>query len=318
MISTNDIVTDKLSVFEQMWWLDAVAPNQWDSIIIRDKLDKCIGRLPYMKTNLWGMPVFGMPAFTQHIGPWFDISDNMKMVTKLKRIKHISEQFIESLNGNNVDLYFHNSFSYLLPFIWVGYNIEPKYTYVIDSLRSIEMVYKGFDAKLRNTLKNAETKYFITSHVSVDQLINFVRNTFQKQSRSITTMGEAVIRRLYDASMQHNACKVIGAVDKETKKMVSVAFFVYDSKTCYYLIGGKDYSLNAAGSQELLIWEGIKFADSLSLEFDFEGSMIPGIESFFRGFGGTPKVYYRVWKGNVLFSIMQKLKPFVKRLVGYK
>ena len=53
----------------------------------------------------------------------------------------------------------------------------------------------------------------------------------------------------------------------------------------------------------------IRQARELGLEvFDFEGSMIPGIERYFRSFGGTLTPLYRVVKASL--PIEWALKPF--------
>jgi len=48
---------------------------------------------------------------------------------------------------------------------------------------------------------------------------------------------------------------------------------------------------------EVLIHEGILWADKTGLKcFDFEGSMIPAVESFYRQFGGKLQPYHLIWK----------------------
>ena len=66
------------------------------------------------------------------------------------------------------------------------------------------------------------------------------------------------------------------------------------------------------------MWHGIQFAATVSMEFDFEGSMIPGIESFFRGFGGNPRTYFRVYRGGIYFRFLNYLKPHIKKILNYK
>jgi len=68
----------------------------------------------------------------------------------------------------------------------------------------------------------------------------------------------------------------------------------------------------------LLIHESIKFASTVSRAFDFEGSMIEGIETFFRRFGCEPAVYYEISKKSFLGEVKDLLKPRIKRLIGYK
>lgn len=316
-VKTNEF-EENISVFEQPWWLDIVAPDKWDEIKIADKNGKCIGRLSYVNSTVYGLSCVGLPVLTQHVGPWIKVEPNMKPVATLKRIKQVSEAFIEELKlRNNVDIYFHYSFQYVLPFILAGYTVEPKISYVIENLANLDTVLQGMEAKVRNLIKNAEKRYYITDNVLADDLVRLVGGTFKKQGREIP-VEEQVLRKLYEESIGRDAGKIIGAVNKETDQVDSVAFFLYDRRSCYYLLGGKDYEKNTTGAQELILWEGIKFAATVSEVFDFEGSMIPSIESFFRGFGGTPKIYYRIWRGGTAFRFFNWLKPKVKNILGYK
>jgi hypothetical protein len=57
----------------------------------------------------------------------------------------------------------------------------------------------------------------------------------------------------------------------------------------------------------------IRHARDLGLEvYDFEGSMVPGIEQYFRSFGGTLTPLYRVVKASL--PIEMALKPFKRSL----
>ncbi len=306
------------SVFEQPWWLEAVAPGKWHEITARGKNGTILGRMIYADASRFGIHYVGMPPLTQQMGPWFSVSDDMKPVKKLQQVKAVLEEMIAELDGvKNVDLAFHSSFRYILPFVWRGYQVIPAVSYVIENLTDLQAVYGGMEAKKRNLIKNARKQYSIEKDISCQELFSLLEKSFLKQGRAFP-LNLQVLQRIYDAAMKHQAGRVLGARDNGTGALVAVVFFLYDEHTCYYLLGGKDYSQKATGSQELLLWEGIQFAAGVSREFDFEGSMIAGIESFFRGFGGRPRIYFHVRKGGILFTLLYWLKPYAKRLLGYK
>jgi hypothetical protein len=61
------------------------------------------------------------------------------------------------------------------------------------------------------------------------------------------------------------------------------------------------------------MWESVKHAKDLGLRyFDFEGSMVPQIETYFRGFGGRLTPYYRINRASLPIEII--LKFFKRRL----
>ena len=79
---------------------------------------------------------------------------------------------------------------------------------------------------------------------------------------------------------------------------IAACFVVHDERTAYYLLGGYRAENRHHGAGALAVWEAIRHAKEAGLEtFDFEGSVIPPIERFFRGFGGRLTPYYTVNKG---------------------
>jgi hypothetical protein len=62
--------TSPYPIFSQPWWLDAVAPNQWDKVVI-EKGGAVVARLPYVwhKKKISGL-MLDMPKLTRSLGSW--------------------------------------------------------------------------------------------------------------------------------------------------------------------------------------------------------------------------------------------------------
>ena len=94
--------------------------------------------------------------------------------------------------------------------------------------------------------------------------------------------------------------------------MHSVAYLIWDATTAYYLLAGDDPARRASGAGMLLAWEAIRYASAvLGLRcFDFEGSMLPGVERVRVRFGAVQTPYFFVWKyTSRAFELLEKLKP---------
>ena len=76
-------------------------------------------------------------------------------------------------------------------------------------------------------------------------------------------------------------------------------YLVYHGDTAYYLAGGADAGERSSGAQTLALWRAIEAMSPRVRRFDFEGSMLPGIEHVFRGFGATQVAYSAIRKSNV-------------------
>jgi hypothetical protein len=92
---------------------------------------------------------------------------------------------------------------------------------------------------------------------------------------------------------------------------VACSFVVHDRETAYYLLGGYHTELKHHGAGVMAMVSAIRHAKALRLRlFDFEGSMVPAIERYFRGFGGSLTPYFTVNKAFLPVEIGLK---FIKR-----
>lgn len=311
----NSSIEQVNSIFEQPWWLDAVAPGQWRSAEI-EKDGRIIARLPYIKTKRFGNKLIGIPDYTQALGYWIDDTGS-KNTNRYARHKALISELIEQLpSGYNVDLYLNHTCDYLFPFYWKGYRLQVLYTYRLEELQDLDLLWRGLADNIRREIRKAQKRVVVEDNHSIDDLIMMQNKTFARQGRRLKNTTD-LLKRLDAALLENNSRKLLCAVDAEGR-IHAASYFVYDSKCCYYLIGGGDPELRTSGASSLLMWEGIKFASTVSSAFDFEGSMIEPIERFFRAFGGVPTPYWRITKMNIFLRIADYLKPKIKGFIGWK
>jgi hypothetical protein len=312
----HDSISCVNSVFEQPWWLDAVAPGQWSCATVESG-GEVVARLPYVYQKRLGFNLLGMPEYTQTLGIW--IKDTGAKTTKrLERQKDLLFEIIEQLPKRyNVDIYLDHRCRYVLPFKWKGFALIPVFSYRLESLADEDVLWNGLRENAKTDIKKAQNRIKIVDSLPVDTLISIQAKTFARQGRRNYDSHSALLKRLDKTLSEHNARKLLCALD-ERGRVHAASYFVYDEQTCYYLIGGGDPELRNSGAASLLLWEGIKFASSVSKAFDFEGSMIEDIERFFRSFGGEPVPYYRVTRLNTALSFADYMKPKAKRMLNWK
>ncbi len=311
----KDSITCVNSIFEQPWWLDAVAPGQWDTVEIK-KDEQQVARLPYIKEKRMGFKLLGMPKYTQTLGYWIE-DTGAKNARKYARRKELISELIAALPQKySVDMDLDHTCDYLFPFKWNGFKLQMAYSYRIEDIHDIDQLWSGLADNIRREIKKAQKELTVESDHSIDDLILMQNKTFERQGRAKSDDSE-LLRRLDAALTEHNARRLLCAVDSQGR-IHAASYFVYDEKCCYYLIGGGDPELRTSGASSLLMWEGIKFASTVSGSFDFEGSMIEPIERFFRAFGGVPTPYWRVTRLNGILSFADYIKPKIKKLIGWK
>lgn len=321
IIRENKIMEGKTSeyvnsVFEQPWWLDAVAPGMWREIFVKED-DKIVARWPLIEVS-GGL---GMPKLTQTLGIW--ISDEiLRNDIYHNHRKRIISSLLNQLPVNvGINICLDTKMNYFLPMHWNHFNIIPHVSYRFNDLIDLEGIYDNFARIVKDNLKRTGKKINVKSIDDIELLLKLLIKTFSRQNMK-NPWPEELIRNIYNASKVHNACKLLYAYDSEGN-LHSGNLFVFDKKVCYYLISATDPKYRSSGATTLLIWEGIKYASTVSAAFDFEGSMVEGIENFIRQFGGKQIVYYQIQKdrsgliNRKFLQFKKQVKKIIKSLIRY-
>lgn len=299
-------------MFQSQWWLDTVAPGQWDEIRIEEG-GRLVARLAFVLDTSGPVLRCGMPPLSQTLGPWIEPGEG-KLSVRMEREIHLMERLIDQLPqeaGFNQN--FHWSITNWLPFYWAGFKQTTRYTYRIDGRQDLESVWSQVHSRTRNQIRNAEKELTVVEDLGAEAVMRLCAMTFERQGRTFPTDREIVVSAI-EAAIERGSGRSLFAVDADNR-VHATAFFLWDSETVYYLLGGADPELRNSNAQGLLIWECIRFAIEHGLAFDFEGSMHRPIEHSFRAFGAVQTPYFQVWKDvpprSANVGLLSRLKSIV-------
>lgn len=300
-----------IPLFSRDWWLDTVCgEDHWKVLLIEEK-GRIVASMPlYIPYRT----IISMPAYTQTMGPWFapDAPDS-KYATRLARRQALCKTFIEALKPYPHFLQnFHHRITDWLPFYWEGYTQTTRYTYLLKDIRRPDILWENMSPNIRRNIGKARDKHHITVRkgIPVEDFLRLHALTFHRQGMS--PKHTALLKTLVETCRQRGQGDVWGGYD-EQNRLHAVAFIVWQEQTAYYLAGGGDPELRASGAHSLVLWEGIRYVSPISEQFDFEGSMLPGVERFFREFGGEQIPYFTISKGKMSLLYRAWIK-FVKQL----
>ena len=234
------------------------------------------------------------PLLTPYLGVVFRKSE-AKRVKRISDEKNISQAIAEKMKEDFGSIMFNFAPfpADLQPFIWAEFSSGVRYTYLLE-LDDLDDVWKGMDESRRRNIRRAEKDGIrVESGGSFDQTFALVDKTFRRQEKDAFFRSAAY--RYNEALSQRGQCNSFLARNKDGKAIAAV-YIVWDEKRSYYILGGYDVEERHHGASAMAMWEAIKFTrNELALcQFDFEGSMIPQIEQFFRKFGGELTPYYSV------------------------
>jgi hypothetical protein len=308
----DGVIAEVASIFQQRWWLDAVAPGAWSAVEIRQE-GELKARLPYVIERRWGLTVLRQPQLTASLGPWIKLSEP-KYATRLTQQKELYSELIEQLPAHD---YFSQNFHYSvenwLPFYWKGFQQTTRYTYVIENLSNMDQVRSAFQENIRYDIRKATKKLRVHSEYGIDKFLDVNAATFARQGLTLPYSRDFVFR-LDDACSKRSTRKIFFAEDASGRVHAAV-YIVWDEQTAYYLMGGGDPELRTSGGGTLALWEAIKFSQQVSRRFDFEGSIIEPIERFFRAFGARQVPYFHVTRCSRRMRLLMAARDMIRALI---
>ena len=304
----NDLATKYGTFHNTIDWLKIFGDK---TVIygIYDKGNNLLGGFCIYKEKKFGLSVYRNPPFTHVMGPFLRIqAQNPVAIMNLwKKVLSSIVDFIEDLSGSIVSVTLNKNIVDTQPFIWRKFKVTPRYTYILDLSKSTDDLRKRMSAERRHAMNKAIKDGLVANMVeSYDTVKSLILKTFSRQKIALNEYYLDKI--LFEFANKDNSFAFVTYKDG---RPTAASFCIYDKDTAYYLIGGYDYESKHQGAGALAMWQSIEEAKKLGLKyFDFEGSMVPQIERYFRAFGGELKVYYRVHKAKLPLEILLK---FFKR-----
>lgn len=303
------------NIFNKSYWLKTVCEDF--KILVCEENNKILGgvALPNVKSRY-----YKNPKLTPQLGILIsNFDENVKYSTKISKEIEITNSIIEGLPKFKMFNYgFSYNFSNFIPFIWSGFQIGTRYTYVIEDLTDLDKVFNDFQYDVKYLIKKASKNNIVVSNkFSIEDFYEINKKTFDRQNMKMPYTKEFLIK-LDNMLKQNNSRQMFFALN-DKNEIVAGVYLIYDKNCTYYLMGGADPDYRKLGAQTILVWESIKFASQVSTKFDFEGSVIKSIESSFRQFGGSQKIIHTVYKSGLLFEFLykaaQKNKMLIKKIL---
>jgi hypothetical protein len=297
-------VSPQGSLFSKTWYIKSIGFNYRIYVVERNN-EICAGIILGNQKNTYAtapLQKYTGILFGNFEGNSYTVTSNQRNATKLLL------EVIKELK--TFDYFFHPSFPDWMLFQQAGYKEMTYYTYRIhlEGL-SDEAILQRCSPRLRNKIRNAiaTSEQKVITDINPDLFYQVNNKTFERQNRKPPVTKDRFLS-IYKALKTNNAIKLYGVTEgKDT--LSTVLGIAYDNTCAYLLFSGFDPEQKNSNNTALLIYKAICDARGQVKIFDFEGSMLPGIESFYRQFGGTLTPYFRIYYP----SLFKELKLLLKR-----
>lgn len=293
------------TLFNTMAWLSLFG-EKMRVYGIFDAGQKLLGGFSLYQDRRWGQRIIRRAPFTPNNGPFYRslASKPVARLDEQRKILAAVADFVDKERAALVMMPLPQGFNDALPFFWRGYKVIPAVTYLIDLTRPQEHLWSDMSGTRRNDIRKAQRDGLVVRRTEdMGMVRDLVIATFERQKKWVDR--EILDRILFNFAKPENSYAFVAY---RNHSPVSTSFVVHDMSTAYYLLGGYRSEDAHHGAGAWALWEAIQHAQTLGIRtFDFEGSVIPAIERYFRGFGGRATSYFTVNKGWIGVEIGLKL-----------
>lgn len=276
-------------------WYSAALRDPDDGIeqfVLTAEDGQWVGGFQLCRMKLKGVSTLSVPPLHPHCA-LFVLPREGGQVARLSYRKHIAAAvalFLNQASETLISVPLPPEWVDVQPFIWAGFQCTVKYTYRLSPATDVTSAL--FSAKTRNSIRKAgKDGVEVVQTGAVDEVWKGLESSAAEKGFEVDK--SRLTRLLSEAGEGY--CYALAA--KAAGRVVASAICVYDKEVTYYLLGGVDRAVSAQGALASLVSRAIEMARERGCRiFDFEGSMIPEVEQFVRGFGGEIQPYYVVAK----------------------
>ena len=250
----------------------------------------CFGFWYMFHYSKWGIRFCITPPGLPDIGLQF-INASEKNTTRIGTHKDIFELIANTILQTLPDyteLTFPTEFQDMQALLWSKFTITPKYTYHLNLKSEVSVLLSEMSSELRRSIQNFN---YDLVHIRQNENVTVVKSLlaqYSKQKRlKLSTHQCMALMEIY---RQFNSGILYTAYTHS--ELVAFAFFKTDFNKAQYVFGAH-VTDGIKGIVPNLFWKAI--TDFKTLHFtllDFEGSMIPEVERFYRKFGGLKVIQF--------------------------
>ena len=292
-----------LPLFFHVDWLDFVCGrNNWEVLIY---VDNTLVKGVYTYA-LNGSRIFS-PVLATYMGPYLiekNITPKEFATVQMKFQAYI----LENIQFDYFEQRWHPHFYNHIAFFQKGFKQQTRYTYVLKELHNLQAIWSNFKTALRSDIQRASKQLFVTHELDSHEFFALLDITFQN-NKVKNPYSHALIEKLL-AFISFHQCGKLYVAKNNSGTVINAILVLWDFESAYYLMSASDPNYKKSNGNSLLLWNAIQDMSNYTNRFDFEGSMLLGIENYVRAFGGELVPFHHIYKSNnsLLRRILNRIK----------
>ena len=263
-------------IYANSWYLDMIS-NNWDALIIGDY--ETVMPLPFNKKK--GVSYIYRPYGAQQLGLFGKDAHLPAMVDRF--LNAIPKKF------KWIDIYLNEGNA-----VTNQFKVTPQVNLTIDLSQSYEQIYKQYSSRTKRNLKKA--KQFKFNQFEFDNpelLINLFKDNKGKILKSLTDKHYIKMLHIMHVLM-YRKLGFMWNLYTEPNHLCAGAFFIKWRGRIIFLFSATDDIGREQHAMTKILDEFIIAFSNKDYLFDFEGTNIKGLATFYKGFGAKESTYPNV------------------------
>ncbi len=263
-------------IYAQYDYLDHMC-DHWSGLVVGDY--EAIMPLPWRRK--YGFRYYYIPPFIQQLG----------FIGSSSLLNQLQENLIRKIRSyaRYGDLHLNFSNHALASEL----HCKNRTNLVIDLNRSYTEIYSDYQPDLKNLLDKASNS--LQFHYSKEnKLTDIIRHYQQQYSQRMPHLSLEDFARLSELCQfytEKGQC-VLRSVKSNDGVILSDTLLLKDNRRIYHLLNTTFQEGRQLHSNHWLLDQLLKEYSNQQLLFDFEGSDLPGVKSFYKKFGGHVQPYF--------------------------
>jgi hypothetical protein len=283
------------TIFHYSWWLQTTAVD-FKILAIRNERGALIAGLPVPFRRRLGLTLLHSPALTPYLGPIFDLPDTNSASERLFFMRSHGETLAQNVRS-------FDSFRCvagacapdLQGFLWAGFQVYLAYTFRFSATHSLDQISAGMSrTHVQKVTKALRLNLTVTRDEGLEDAILLNCKTFERQGLKPSFCPD-LLRRLWHAARSRERANLYVARTSDNKPAATL-LTVHDNRTTYQIVSGVNPELRDVPGAYLVLWNALQDSIRASRDYDFEGSSLRGVESFYRRWGATAMPVWRIEK----------------------
>lgn len=283
-----------ICTFYNPWWLDTVCGEKnWDVILYKDN-NEIKSFYTFSSKTKYIFRLSTIPSLTLLNGPVI-----LDKNTSLSKIHQINTFYIDILKQYAfVNINTCLELPSIMPYIWNGYNQSSRISYQIDLSQDHMTIFNNFSKNIKYDINKSKYKYSnrVTYNIDTREFYSLLCLSYLDKGMNYPYSYE-LIYKIIESARSNKSIITVGIINS-IGKLLCGNIIINSHDRSYYLLGATLPSKKNQGVSSHCIWESVIASKEVSPIFDFEGSMVHGIEKYFRSFGSSPYIINNLIKIN--------------------